>query len=76
MWRRSVRSARLHLGETLTPTLRRHLEGAAARAYEEALIGMAADGVKPEDVPAACSYTLDQVLDDGFRPTNRFGIRD
>jgi hypothetical protein len=66
-WRATVRTQRVRLRDTLTPALRREVEGERAELYEDARD--LAEGAFRDDgedtaadaLPAACPYTFDQL---------------
>jgi hypothetical protein len=64
----------------ITPSLRRHLitelESVYQLARRRAVDDLAQDGVKPDQLPASCPYTLEQILDPVWRPDNLHGIED
>lgn len=79
-WRESVGKQRDDLELELTPTLRRHLEvelgSIFQKARRRAVDELARDRIKPDQLPTACPYTLDQILDPVWRPDNVHGIQD
>jgi Domain of unknown function DUF29 len=78
-WRLTVGEQRDEIELTLTPSLRRELETSLAARYERArraaLRDLADHGEQPADLPAACPYTLDQILDPEWLPENLHGIK-
>ncbi len=72
-WRVSVATARVNLDKKLTPTYRRHLEDTLSMRFgygrRLANAGLAQDGVSATDLPAACPWSLEQLLDADFWPT-------
>lgn len=79
-WRLAVTRHRGRLSKRLTATLRRHLEGSLEAVFEDArraaAIGLEVDQVPADQLPAACPYTLDQILDRDWLPANVHGIID
>jgi hypothetical protein len=79
-WKETVRTQRADLEEILSPTLRRELLAELAavygRARRNAARDLAEDKVAERKLPAACPFTLDQVLDPEWWPDNRHGIED
>jgi hypothetical protein len=79
-WRDSVGKQRDDLELEITPSLRRHLitdlESVYQLARRRAVDDLAQDGVKPDQLPASCPYTLEQILDPVWRPDNLHGIED
>ena len=79
-WRRSVRDARSELGDILTPTLKRALEPSLPELYADARANAAADFDEHSELEAAewlppiRGYSLDQILDKSWYPTNRHGL--
>lgn len=77
-WRLAIRKSRGRLRKRLAVTLRRHLAEQLADIYTDARdaasIGLEVDRVKPDALPTALPYTLDQILDPEWLPTNRHGI--
>jgi hypothetical protein len=73
-WMGSISDARRTLRKKLTPTLRRHAEQKFAELYGDAIEGaeLALRGHGEHEaaaaLPAACPYTLDQVLTRGWYP--------
>jgi Domain of unknown function DUF29 len=66
-WRATVRTQRVRLHDTLTPTLRREVEGELAELYEDAR-GLAegafrdhGEDAAADALPATCPYTFDQI---------------
>jgi len=79
-WRVTVARQRAKLARKLTTTLRNHLEAELPALYSgirrplaEALVR---DKVPPTGVPQACPYTLEQILDPDWYPTNVHGLED
>ena len=81
-WRRSVRDARNELGDILTPTLKRALDPGLPELYADARANAAADLGQHGELDAAGwlppirGYSLDQILDKSWYPTNRHGLVD
>ena len=66
-WRATVRTQRVRLRDTLTPTLRREVEGELAELYEDAR-GLAegafrdhGENAAAEALPWTCPYSFDQL---------------
>jgi hypothetical protein len=76
-WKRTVRLHRADSRDIYldSPSLRRR---ALADCYRDgcsfAAYGLADDGVDTSGLPAAPPYTLDQILDEDWRPANRHGF--
>jgi hypothetical protein len=79
-WRDSIIHQRGELGTVLTATLRPILEAELLRVYgiarRRATEQLARDGVKPDILPRACPYTLEQILDPDWWPASEHGIDD
>ena len=81
-WRRSVRDARNELGDLLTPTLARALAPSLPELYSDARANARDDLVQHDEreaaaaLPQSCPYTLDQLADKTWYPTNRHGLVD
>jgi hypothetical protein len=79
-WRESVGKQRDDLELEITPSLRRHLatelETIFLKARRRAVDELAQDRVKPDQLPATCPYTLEQIVDPVWRPENVHGIKD
>lgn len=77
-WRTSVVNQRIAAWEEIdaSPSLRGRvdLERAYARGRRLALDGLAADGAAVTELPGACPYALEQILDDDWWPVNRHGL--
>ncbi|HEV8680756.1 MAG TPA: DUF29 domain-containing protein [Stellaceae bacterium] len=73
-WMVSIANARAELDDRLTATLRRDIEAELARLYSRAKdvaqVGLAKYGEADlaASFPAACPYTLDQILARGWYP--------
>lgn len=79
-WSLSVRDARRQIKSRLTPTLSRNLVRRTADLFAEAR-GDARlallDHPEPEaarDLPLSCPWSLDEILREGWYPTNRHGL--
>jgi Domain of unknown function DUF29 len=79
-WRDSIGKQRDDLELEITPSLRRDLVAELESVYQlarrRAVDDLAQDGVKPDQLPASCPYTLEQILDPIWRPDNMHGIKD
>ena len=79
-WLVTVDKLRVKLARELTATLRSHLRAELPALYRGLRRPVARqlekDGVGLEALPAACPYTLDQVLDPEWYPDNVHGNRD
>jgi ABC-type phosphate transport system auxiliary subunit len=79
-WLVTVDKQRAKLARKLTTTLRNHLEAELRALYAGLRRPVARqlekDGVPQDALPAACSYTLDQILDPDWFPNNMHGIKD
>ncbi len=73
-WLRTVLIHRHQLHDQLTPTLRRHLAGRLSRLYAHArrlaALELETDGIEPDQLPLHCPFSLDEILDDGWLPSN------
>ncbi len=80
--RRSVRDARNELGDLSTPTLRRALAPSLPELYADARanaadnLGQHGEREAAAALPHDCPYTLDQLTDKAWYPTNRHGLVD
>jgi Domain of unknown function DUF29 len=78
-WRQTVRDQRDELELALTPSLPRDVEASLptrfARSRRTALRDLADHGERA-DLPTACPYTLDQILDPDWYPPNVHGLVD
>ena len=78
-WAVSIIDAQAQIEDRLTPSMRRDVEPQFARLYSKArrlAAGELIDHDEPEaaaSLPETCPYTLDQLLDETWRPTNRHG---
>jgi Domain of unknown function DUF29 len=79
-WLVTVDKQRAKLARKLTTTLRNHLEAELPALYAGLRRPVARqlekDGAPQDALPAACSYTLDQILDPDWFPNNMHGIKD
>ncbi|MHA7062129.1 DUF29 domain-containing protein [Azospirillum argentinense] len=77
-WRESVVNHRIAAWDEIdaSPSLRKKID--LARAHRDArrlaVLGLAQDGMSEDAVPQDCPYTLEQVLDHDWWPTNRHGL--
>ena len=73
-WMRSITDARRSLGDKLSPTLRRDVETRLATLYEDARyateLALTEFGEEQavKDLPLACPYTLEQILEKRWYP--------
>jgi hypothetical protein len=81
-WEVSIIDAQNQIDSDMTPSLRPEAEQSLARVYNGAR-RLAAAELRAHDepeaaraLPATCPYTLDQLLDETWRPTNRHGLAD
>jgi hypothetical protein len=81
-WAVSIIDAQAQIDDRLTPSMRRDVEPRVERLYAAAL-RIARGELIDHDEPAAaaclpetCPYTLDQLLDETWRPTSRHGLID
>lgn len=79
-WLVTVDKQRAKLARKLTTSLRNHLQmelpnlyAGVRRPVARALAGI---GVKEAALPTACPYTLEQILDADWFPTNAHGLTD
>ena len=79
-WRRSFRDARNQLGDVLTASLQQALVPNLPGLYTDAR-AIAADDLRDHDereavvaMPEALPYSLDQLIDKAWYPTNRHGL--
>jgi hypothetical protein len=79
-WRESIGKQRDDLELEITPSLSRHLtaelESIFQKARRRAVDDLAQDRVGPDQLPATCPYTLEQIIDPVWRPENVHGIKD
>ncbi|NYZ14206.1 DUF29 domain-containing protein [Azospirillum sp. RWY-5-1] len=79
-WKASVIEHRARAAKDLkaSPSLRNRidLDGEYATARDLAALGLARDGVRAEELPEACPYGLDRLLDRAWWPANRRGLED
>jgi hypothetical protein len=77
-WLVTVDKQRTKLARKLTTTLRNHLAAELPALYAGVRRPVARqlekDGVPPDALPAACPYTLDQILDPDWYPSNLHGL--
>jgi hypothetical protein len=80
VWQASVGKQRDDLELEITPSLRRHLaaelESIFQKARRRAVDDLARDRLKPDQLPTACPYTFEQIIDPIWRPENVHGIKD
>ena len=81
-WEVSIIDAQNEIDRDMTPSIRVEAEHALPRVYRGAR-RLAAAELRAHDepeaaaaLPEACPYTLDQLLDETWRPTNRHGLVD
>ena len=73
-WETSVRKNRRAIRKLIkdSPSLRPHLAAALPECWadgrEDAAAGLETDGMAADVLPAACPYTLDQLLDESWWP--------
>ena len=78
-WQDSIIEARDVIEDVVTPTLRREVEAGLARTYQQGRRKAAralrrhGERAAAQSLPETCPYTLDQLLDETWRPTNRHG---
>ncbi len=79
-WLVTVDKQRLKLARELTTTLRNHLQAELPALYDGLRRPVARqlerEGVRPDALPRVCPYTLDQILDPDWYPTNVHGLED
>ena len=79
-WRESIGKQRDDLEVEITPSLERHLEAELEnlfrKARRRAVEALAADGVRADQLPSTCPYTLQQIMDPVWYPANIRGIED
>ena len=79
-WLVTIDKQRARLARKLTTTLRNHLEAELPSLYAGLRRPVARqlekDGVPAKSLPSTCPYTLEQVLDPEWLPTNVHGIED
>jgi hypothetical protein len=82
LWLDSVDDARAEIETAMTTSIRKALEGGIEPLYRWSRRGAARE-LRAHDEPAAaaclpetCPYTLDQLLDETWRPTSRHGLID
>ena len=78
VWAGTVDLQRSELANVLTRNLETHLEKRWQARYPIArglaAPGLARDGVRLDDLPERCPYTLDQIKDPDWWPRNRHGL--
>jgi hypothetical protein len=79
-WLTPVDKQRVKLARELTNTLQHHLQAELPTLYDGLRRPVARqlekDGVRLAALPAACPFTLDQILDRDWYPDNLHGIED
>ena len=79
-WLVTIDKQRVKLARELTPSLRNHLEAELPALYaglrRPLARELAKDRVPLDALPAACPYTLDQILDPEWYPDNLHGLAD
>ena len=81
-WAVSIIDAQAQIEDRLTPSMRRDVELQVERLYGRALRIARVELIdhdEPEaaaSLPETCPFTLDQLLDETWRPTNRHGLVD
>ena len=79
-WLVTVDKQRTKLARKMTTTLRNHLEAELPALYagvrRPATRQLEKDRVQSDAVPAACPYTLEQILDPDWFPDNVHGLKD
>jgi hypothetical protein len=79
-WLVTVDRQRPKLARKLTTTLRNHLETELPTLYaglrRPVVRQLEKDGMRSQSPPSACPYTLEQILDADWLPTNVHGIKD
>ena len=71
-WRGSIREQRIQLIEQLeeSPSLRNNLDESVVKAYPKALaLAIDETGLSSKKFPPKCPYTLEQLLDENFYPS-------
>lgn len=75
-WMRSINDARAQLGDKLSPTLRRGVQGRLSRLYEEArenaelALKEYGEHAAAARLPPVCPFTLVQILERGWYPVS------
>jgi Domain of unknown function DUF29 len=79
-WLVTVDKQRIRLARKLTTSLRNHLEAELPALYgglrRPVARQLEKDRVPTDAIPAACPYTLDQILDPDWYPPNLHGLED
>ncbi len=81
-WQSSIIDAQAEIDDDLTPSIRREADGFLPKVYKAARRLAAAELLEygeresAASLPEACPYTLDQLLDETWRPTSRHGLVD
>lgn len=77
-WKSTALSHRHELEMRLSPTLRREIENDLARVYARgrriAATVLETEGTSEDRLPRACPYTLTEILEDDWFPTNIYGF--
>ncbi|WP_042442567.1 DUF29 domain-containing protein [Azospirillum sp. B510] len=77
-WKISVLEHRDRVARDLSasPSLRERIDtaGIYKTGRKIAALGLERDGIRLNDLPADCSYSLDQLLDEDWWPANRNGL--
>ncbi len=81
-WRETIIDARAEISDRMTPTISRHIRDDLPRLYEQArrraeasLIAYRENAVA-RTLPAESPYCVDELLMDGWYPTNKHGLND
>ena len=78
-WQQTIEDQRDELELVLTPTLRRELEQTLPERYARARRRAAKDLARygePANLPPECPYSIEEILDADWLPTNVHGIKD
>jgi Domain of unknown function DUF29 len=78
-WQQTIEDQRDELELVLTPTLRKELERTLPERYARARRRAAKDLARygePANLPPACPYAIDEILDADWLPTNVHGATD
>jgi hypothetical protein len=77
-WKSTANAHRDELGTRLTPTLRQELEGRLEKVYargrEIAATVLETEGTDRDWLPRNCPYTLAEILEESWFPTNVYGF--
>ena len=77
-WKSTADAHRHELGKRLTPVLRRELGANLQEVYSEgrrlAITVLETEGTDEGWLPRICPYTLVEILEDGWFPTNVYGF--